>query len=311
MKKSIKIGVMIIMSLSLFTACLSIGKVIVTADMGNLVHLPRNVVRIQIFSNLEQNLGIIFASCPALRQCYGYAETKVRNYYYKPGSSSTGGMSSAKSGGVGGGTGGGSGSAGVEKRKKTFLHSGTGSAPSNAATGHTTRQNTDKSFGSAISSDSTTSSSAHHDYDLEKAAYSYLPPTAMNRAAKSNASANTNAAHNSTNGPGEIGKHTSIEIQQSDRTAYDFPLSTQLPAGAAGAAAVAPGNANPTTRGWDGPEPRSSNGAMPSDGSYETYYTKEKAPSVRDGVDCAVERGRRDFKVGLATRKSGWWGRGG
>lgn len=63
-----KIGIMLIMSLGIITACMSIGKVVAVKGMAK--DMITAVYRLKIFSNLEQNLGIVCASAPALRQLW-------------------------------------------------------------------------------------------------------------------------------------------------------------------------------------------------------------------------------------------------
>ena len=67
MSRAVKIGISIIMSLSFITAGLSIGKCIVTPGIRDPYF---DSVPVQVLSLFEENLGIIFASVPALRQLY-------------------------------------------------------------------------------------------------------------------------------------------------------------------------------------------------------------------------------------------------
>lgn len=67
MTRSTKIGVCLVMSLSFITAGLSIGKCIVTPGIRDPYF---DSVPVQIFSLCEENLGIICASAPAIRQLY-------------------------------------------------------------------------------------------------------------------------------------------------------------------------------------------------------------------------------------------------
>ncbi|KAL9059372.1 MAG: hypothetical protein Q9162_001241 [Coniocarpon cinnabarinum] len=76
MSRAIKVGTYIIISLSLVTASLSIGKCVVAKD----IHDPYyDSVPVQMFSLFEENLGIVFASVPALRQFYLYLNNRMQS----------------------------------------------------------------------------------------------------------------------------------------------------------------------------------------------------------------------------------------